>query len=299
MKNRPVFVIVLVLLLTNVVTLGMWLWNQEDDLGHEYTVELDTKEPVAKVDGEKITYQEWLRFLEKQYGEKALKDMINTQVLKKLAADEKLSIDDGVLQLELSLLFTMEGILTEEMIKEKEVEWTEEVKERLYLEELFTQDVNVTEQEIQSYYDQYKGQYHFSPSIQLSHIVVENDATAKKVINELENGASFAALARDYTIDRETRDDGGYLGYYTSTSSLLPDKYYQQSQQLEEHTYSKPFDTMEGTAIIYLHRSLPEVKLSYDQLHAHLRREIALEKMKNYPDASKLWDKLNVDWIYQ
>ncbi|CQR47450.1 Foldase protein PrsA 2 precursor [Paraliobacillus sp. PM-2] len=298
MRRKLVLGIIFMLLFTNVITLGMWLWNKRSEM-IDFSVELDPRKAVADVNDEKITYQEWLAYLEKQYGKKALQQMINTHVIEQLAAQENLSINEGVLDLELSALSTMEGVLTKKAIQEKEAEWTKEITERLYLEELVTKDVQVSEQEIRSYYQQYSDQYRFSPTIQLSHIVVEDKDTAEKITNELDAGASFSSLAREYTMDEATKSGGGYLGFYTKNSSFLPIEYYEQSQQLEEYMYSKPFQTTEGIAIIYLHRFLPEVNLSYEQLQAHLRRELALEKVSTYPDASQLWNKLEIDWIYE
>lgn len=298
MRRKLIFGIILFLLFTNLVTIGLWLWSGDQETSEEFTVEVDPKEPVAEVNGDSITYRQWIGYMENEYGKNALEELINEQVVSELANEANVSINDGVLALELSLLATMEGVLSEDAIEKKEAKWTEEVTNRLYYEELITQDVEVSEQEIQHYYESYNGQYHFSPSIQLSHVIVEDEATAEKVIEELEAGASFASLAREYTLDEETREDGGYLGFYTSSSSFLPTDYYEQAQQMNEHTYSEPFQTTEGVAIIYLHRFLPEIDLSYEQLHDHIRREIALEKMERTPSASTLWDELDVQWIY-
>ncbi|MFB1051039.1 peptidyl-prolyl cis-trans isomerase [Paraliobacillus sp. JSM ZJ581] len=298
MRRKLVLGSIVVLLITNVVTLGMWLWS--DNIKNvDYSVDFEPREPVAKVNGEKIAYKEWIGFLENRYGKKALKDMINTRVVTQLADQEKVSFNQEVLQLELSLLSTMEGKMSKKSIEEKEAQWTEEVTDRLYLEELVTKDVKVSEQEIRSYYEKYGEQYHFSPTIQLSHIIVSDEDTAEEIIKELDAGASFSSLASKYTLDEETKNNGGYLGFYTKDSSFLPNEYYEQTEQLDNHTYSDPFRTAEGITIVYLHRFLPEVNLSYEQLHAHLRREVALEKTSSHPDASKLWDNFEVEWIYE
>lgn len=300
MRNKFIFGILLTLLFTNILTLALWLWSpQSKNTSEGFSVDINPDAPVAKVNDTKITYQQWLTYLENKYGKKALKEMINKDVTNQLADQENLSINEGVVQLELSLLATMEGILTEEAIDQKEQRLEEEVTNRLYLEELVTQDILVSEEEIESYYNQYSEQYHFSPSTQLSHITVEDQATAQKIISELDGGTSFSTLARQYTTDEETRDTGGYLGYFTSSSSYLPSGYFEYAQEMNEHTYSEPIQTEDGVAIIYLHRYLPEVDLSYDQLHAHIRREIALEKMEDVPQATSLWNQLEVDWVYK
>lgn len=298
MRRKLVLGIISGLLLTNIVTLGLWWWNSNTG-DVEYSVDFESRKPVANVNGEKIKYKEWLSHLEIQYGKKALQDMIDTQVIKQLADQEDLSINEGVLQLEVSLLATMDGSLSEDAVKDKKKQWTEAVTERLYLEELVTRDIAVSDQEIRAYYDKYGDQYRFSSTVQLSHIIVPDEDVADKIMEELDDGTSFTSLARKYSLDEETKSSGGYLGFYTESSSFIPNEYYEQAKQLDDHTYSQPFQTTEGITIVYLHQHLPEVELSYEQLHAHIRREIALERMDDHPDASKLWDDLEVEWIYQ
>ncbi|GGM36402.1 foldase protein PrsA 4 [Paraliobacillus quinghaiensis] len=303
MTRKFLWRVILLLLITNVLTAGIWLLNRNDGEANtveDFSVEVDQKEPVATIGGEEITYNHWVSTLEEEYGREALEKMVNEEVITQLAKEQEVTINDEVIDLELSLLFTMEGVLTEEEIAVKQREWTKGIKNRIYLEELSTQDIAVSEQEIQTYFNEYKGQYEFSHSIQVSHILLNNETAANKVIDELESGASFAALAREYTLDDATKRDGGYLGYYTETSSFLHSDYFQQAIGMEEHTYSDPFRIGNNgrIAIIYLHRELPDINLSYNTLYNHIRREIALTKMEKTPEPSDLWNQLEVDWIY-
>ena len=45
-----------------------------------------------------------------------------------------------------------------------------------------------------------------------SHILVDTEETAKKVLEELENGADFGEMAKEYSKDG-TKDVGGDLGF--------------------------------------------------------------------------------------
>lgn len=299
MTRKLLLGMIVLLLVTNIVTIAIWMIDRNSNEDEGFTVDFDRNEPVATIGDDEITYNQWMNNLEKVYGREALEKKIDEQVIRQLADEKNITINEDVVELELSLLFTMEGILSETEVKEKEVEWSESIRNRLYLEELLTTDMVITDQELQTYYDQYRGQYQLSQTIQISHIVVSNQTTADKVVEELDGGASFSALAREYTVDEDTQNAGGYLGYYTESSSFLPGAYFDQAMSMQEHTYSEPFAVDGGVAIIYLHRELAEIDLSFDALKDHLRREVALEKMEVSPTATSLWSKLDIEWIYE
>ncbi|WP_226038341.1 peptidylprolyl isomerase [Aquibacillus saliphilus] len=298
MTRRLLWGIIILLFVTNLTTLVVWI-NSSGDPAEDFSVSVNKKEPVATIAGEDISYKEWANQLEDKFGEQVLKDMIDKKLVFQLAEEQNLNLNDKLIERELSLLYTMDGILTKEQIEKKREEWIEDIRYRYFMEELLTKNVDVSENEIAAYYDSYKNQYEFSESIQLSHILVDDQKTAEKIISELESGASFNLLAREYSIDEETKSDGGYLGYYTEGSNFLPSDYYNKAMDMEEHTYSQPFLTAKGVAIIYLHRLLPEVSFTYGELKNHIRREVALEQVETIISANPLWIEADIEWIYE
>jgi peptidyl-prolyl cis-trans isomerase D len=87
-------------------------------------------------------------------------------------------------------------------------------------------EVRVSPQEVQEYYDMNREQYHSPARVRLRHILirVSPDATpevtgkarltAEKALAEARRGASFAALARQYS-DDPSASKGGDLGYFS------------------------------------------------------------------------------------
>ncbi|WP_440897240.1 peptidylprolyl isomerase [Amphibacillus sp. Q70] len=295
--RKIILIIILVLITTNVLTFIL-MRNGGRDKQYPESGEIDIKKPVATINGEEIYYNDWMYYLETNYGEEGLKEMINHQVVSELADQNDLAVNPEVIDLEVAFLATLAGQLPEDRVETIEQGWRETIEHNLLTDMLFTRDVDVSEGEIQTYYDTYQSQYHFSHRVELSHIVVDDQATADRVYQELEDGADFQALAYEYTIDEDSRAAGGYLGFYTRDSNFLPVDYFDQTNDMEQHSYSEPFLGDQGYVILYLHRELPEIELDYDQLKDYIRVKIAIEELGETPSVRTFWDELDIDWIY-
>ncbi|SET84018.1 foldase protein PrsA [Oceanobacillus limi] len=300
MSRKLLLGIIVVLLVTNVATLLMSTTGRQGETLEDNPTELDidTKKPVASIGEEDITYEEWMVALRQNHGEKQLKNLIDRTVIEKLAADNNFSVSEKVMDRELALLTSMQGVMTKEETEKMEEMWRKDIEYRYQLEFLLTEDISISENELRSYYTNYQNQYNFTEAIQFSHILVEDKETADKVKKELDNGASFSLLAQEYSIDEDTKDAGGYFGYYTTNSQFLPNGYEDQALEMEEFSYSEPFLTDQGYAIMYLHRSMPEITFTYEELKPYIKSELALESSELSLDAAPLWEKFDIDWIY-
>ena len=81
--------------------------------------------------------------------------------------------------------------------------------------------IAVDEQELQDYYEGSKDRYRQDEQRRASHILIINDddtaarATASEVLERLEAGDAFDALAKEYSADTGSADRGGDLGFST------------------------------------------------------------------------------------
>lgn len=302
MSKRFLLSIVLVLIITNIATL--LFWNQNDPnvdivIDDKSGSQIANDQAVATIGDEEILYQDWKSSLQMDYGEVHLKKLIDRTVVAQLAEEKDIQINEKVIDHGVALLATMQGVMTEEEIATAEEKWREDLIYRYQLEALLAEDVIIPEEEIQSFYDGYHKQYDFASSLQLSHILVEETEVAEKVIEELEDGASFNLLAQEYSIDEETKDSGGYLGYFAGTSQFIPNGYSERAEEMDEDSYSEPFNAGDGIAIIYLHRHLPSITFTYDEIKDQIRNELALKEYEQVLTADPLWEQLEIDWIYE
>ena len=88
-----------------------------------------------------------------------------------------------------------------------------------YLERKIAEQV--TEEEIVRVYEQTIGNAEGPEEVKASHILVETEAEGVEIIQELNNGADFAELARERSTG-PTGPRGGDLGYFTRDAMVEP-----------------------------------------------------------------------------
>ncbi len=73
--------------------------------------------------------------------------------------------------------------------------------------------VKVTDDEIQKYYDEHLDKYSTSEQREVSHILVQGDdeAKAQAILDELNAGADFATLAKEKSEDIGSSEEGGFV----------------------------------------------------------------------------------------
>jgi len=86
--------------------------------------------------------------------------------------------------------------------------------------------------------------------VHIAHIVANDELTAQEVHSKLEAGEDFAALAAEYSIDEETKNSGGDLGWFTQ--EFLAPEIGQVAFSLEPGQFSNPISTEHGTSIILI-----------------------------------------------
>ncbi len=83
-----------------------------------------------------------------------------------------------------------------------------------------------------------------------SHILVPTRGEADAVFVRLKKGENFSGLARDYSMDRQSADRGGDLGYFTSDD--IDRNFVEAADMLNVGSYSAPVQTPYGYHLILL-----------------------------------------------
>lgn len=112
------------------------------------------------------------------------------------------------------------------------------------LKEKALDDTEVTDEEIQAYYEK------ASKELNGRHILVEDEETAKAVIERLNNGEDFGTVAKEVSTDTASGEQGGELGWFTV--GMMVEEFEDAAYALELNAISEPVQSRYGYHIIQI-----------------------------------------------
>lgn len=175
---------------------------------------------VMTVNGTPVTASQFYTQLEKKAGAQVL-DMIVTDILVRQAAVASgitATADDinrqfAAIKAQFPSDADYQAALKKYGITEAEL--LAEVELNLIVQRLAAKDVKVTDEEVAKYFEEHKDEYSTPAKVRARHILLQTEAEAKDVLAQLQSGADFAELAKKYSIDTGSKDNGGELGFFT------------------------------------------------------------------------------------
>ncbi|KAA0445967.1 MAG: peptidylprolyl isomerase [Candidatus Thioglobus sp.] len=83
-------------------------------------------------------------------------------------------------------------------------------------------DIKASEEDLRNFYKAEQGRFSSEEERKVGHILFANKEQANAAAEELKQGGNFVELTRKYSIDEDTKDQGGDLGFITS-GVMAPD----------------------------------------------------------------------------
>lgn len=250
-------------------------------------------EIVAVVADKNITKQQLIDELIELYGDQALQQLL-LHVTIELAAQEK-----GIVlthsELEAAISEASSGYESQEqyfqMMKEQlglsQKRVIEGIQDHELLVKIAISDIEVSTAEITAYIESHPEQFQQKQQFRLSWILTENDSDANYVLNELTQGADFAATASQYSIDIYSAEMGGDLGEIEYNDPFYDPSLLEEASKMQVGDVVGPIRTEDGYAILYLAgRNIPE-GLTKEQRQQKAKVEVALQKVGSLIDVQE------------
>jgi parvulin-like peptidyl-prolyl isomerase len=196
-------------------------------------------------------------------------DVTDAQVAKKIDEVRKQYYSDNQAKFEKEL--KAQGYTVETL--------RDDVRAQLVTEGIYneiTKDVKISDADLKKYYDDNKEKYTVAESRNVRHILVKTKAEADKLHAELVNGADFATLAKQNSLDPGSKNLGGKLTVARGQTVAAFDK---AAFSLKTNELSQPVKTQFGYHLI---QALADVKpgsvTPYAQVKDQIRTQLESER---------------------
>jgi peptidyl-prolyl cis-trans isomerase C len=186
---------------------------------------------VATVNGDPITLAEFQeRFaragfnpeqdVEMEVKEDFLNRLIERKMMLREAQRMRIKIGRPEIDKRIEVLRTENGNDVKEVLAEEGIDfekWKSDIWEDMMIERLLAREVgrhvSVSSSEVKRYYQEHPQEFQKPDQVRVRQIVVGTEAEAQKVMEILQGGADFAAVAREKSTAPEA-EHGGDLGYF-------------------------------------------------------------------------------------
>lgn len=129
----------------------------------------------------------------------------------------------------------------------KDEAFREQVENLVLQEKVQYEGIEVTDDELKEKFDEMKENNQIE--IKASHILVEDEKEAKDIKKQLDDGADFAELATEHSVDEGSVEQGGDIGYFTYQDNLVQE-FKDAAFDLELDEISEPVKSDFGYHII-------------------------------------------------
>lgn len=153
----------------------------------------------------------------------------------------------------------------------------------LLLEREIETKTKVSDKEIRDYYEKNKKDLAPVSQVSLSHILVNTEAEAQKVLERLKKGEDFAQVAKKSSIDTVSAKKGGDLGFFSKGE--IPPEFRIAAVRLKTGEVSEPIKTKSGYEIIKVTDKKVGQVIEFEKIKNLISQNLLAEKQKESFDS--------------
>ncbi|MFC6335180.1 peptidylprolyl isomerase [Paenibacillus septentrionalis] len=295
MKKYDVLKIVIILQALGMVALAvvvMWSYfpymtTREDnnDTQQIPVSGADKDEVIAVIADQEITKQQLVEELLELYGDQGLEQMLIHRAIEMAAKEQGISLSSS--ELAAALAEASSGYESEEQyftamkdqlgLSQNRV--LADIRDHALLLKIASAWANIDEAQIDDYLRQHQAELEPKQRLNLSWILCSTNDDANMVLMMLKEGASFAELASQFSLDPYSAELGGSLGEIDSDDPFYDSALLDEAMRLEIGDIVGPIETSEGYAIIQLLGREKGKTKNEQQQREWARTQLALEQI--------------------
>ncbi|MGB9840808.1 foldase protein PrsA [Thermovenabulum sp.] len=257
-------------------------------------------EAVAKVNGEAISKDELYDLMVKTIGEEALDYLISQKIIDLEAKKQNITVTEEDINKELEKIYEAYG--GETAFKQNLAmggysfeEYKKNLAMSIKTKKLIAPRINITEEEMKSYFNEHKDEFAQKEQVRARHILVDDEKLANEISAKLKNGQDFAELAKQYSKDTATKENGGDLGFFSRGDMVK--EFEDVAFSLKVGEISSPVKTQYGYHIIKVEEKKEAQEASFDKSKEKIRDILFNQKFQQEYDPwmQELYKQYNVE----
>lgn len=177
------------------------------------------EEIVAKVDDQVITKDDLYDVLVEQSGQQVLNTMISEKIINLEAKKQNIEVSEEDVQEKIDKMKDSYG--GEEALNQAIAYYgytLDDLKEgmemNIKIKKLLEPSISISEEEMKDYFETNKEMFNQEEEVKARHILVETEGEANEVLEKLNAGEDFSELAKEYSLDKGSKESGGELGFF-------------------------------------------------------------------------------------
>lgn len=231
---------------------------------------------VAVVNGEVITQDELYRELLSRDGGATLSSLIDQVLVDQEAARTGVSVTDDDVDRAIEGIRTQVGgqAALEEALAQYGMTISDlrrSERTELEIRAILAPTIHPTEAELRAYFTDNQDRYGQPEEVRVQHILVATESEALDVKKELAAGADFAELAKERSLDAQTKDQGGELGWIQK--GQLDPAFEEAAFALEPGEVSDPVETSYGWHVIRVEERKAAQPATYEEVRDRVRQD--------------------------
>lgn len=137
------------------------------------------------------------------------------------------------------------------------------------------QPIEASEDELKAYFENNKSQFTAPEKVKAKHILVDEEETAKKVKDEIDNGADFSEVALKYSTC-PSKERGGDLGYF-ERGKMVPE-FEAAAFELKEGELSDLVKTQFGYHLIMVEDKIRGGEQTFEEVVNEVKQRVLEQK---------------------